>query len=146
MHACLQCSIEQNVASSDAAAAGIVAKTMLLLLVRGLCTSLQFPYAQFACRYIKACDMYQPVNEAILQLENIGLKVRDRVQESFYYNRVTTPCRYLQLQQMAHRVIDFCSICFHPPMRNLSPNKPTNFLILTLMRVVTFTSYPILHT
>lgn len=68
-------SLEKNVMSSDDAAVNRVAKTMLVLLVRGLCTGLQFPYAQFACRYVKASDMYRPVNEAILRLENIGLKV-----------------------------------------------------------------------
>lgn len=53
-----------------------VAKTMLVLMVRGLCSSLQFPYAQFACRNLKAEHMYRPVVEAICRLERLGLKVQ----------------------------------------------------------------------
>lgn len=44
-------------------------------MVRGLCTSLQYPYAQFACNSLKGHQMYRPVLEAMLRLENIGLKV-----------------------------------------------------------------------
>ena len=51
------------------------AKTMMVLFIRGLCTGLQFPYAQFACRNLKAGTMYRPVTEAIFRLERIGLKV-----------------------------------------------------------------------
>ncbi len=52
-----------------------IAKTMLVFLVRGLCTGLEFPYAQFACKNLKAEDMYRPVTEAICGLERLGLKV-----------------------------------------------------------------------
>lgn len=52
-----------------------VAKTMLVLMVRGLCTSLQYPFAQFACSALKAHQMYQPIMEAVFRLERIGLKV-----------------------------------------------------------------------
>ena len=34
------------------------AKTMLVFLVRGLCTGLEFPYAQFAYNNLKAELMY----------------------------------------------------------------------------------------
>lgn len=56
----------------------VLAKTMLVLLVRGLCTSLQYPYAQFACKNLKAELMFIPVIEAISRLETIGLKVDKR--------------------------------------------------------------------
>lgn len=52
-----------------------VAKTMLVLMVRGLCTSLQYPYAQWACKSLKAHHMYRPVMEGVFRLEKIGLKV-----------------------------------------------------------------------
>lgn len=52
-----------------------VAKTMLVFLVRGLCTGLQFPFGQFACRNLKAEVMYRPITEAIFRLERLGLKV-----------------------------------------------------------------------
>ena len=53
------------------------AKTMLALMVRGLCTGLEFPYAQFACKNLKAQDMYRPVTEAIFRLETLELNVRN---------------------------------------------------------------------
>ena len=48
------------------------AKTMLALMVRGFCTGLEFPFAQFA---LKAQDMYRPVTEAIYRLETLELNV-----------------------------------------------------------------------
>lgn len=51
------------------------AKTVLMLMVRGLCSSLRFPYAQFACSGLKAELLYQPITEAIYRLERLGLKV-----------------------------------------------------------------------
>lgn len=68
----------ENMAFKDGAGTvrvSSVAKTMLVFLVRGLTSSLQYPYVQFACRYVKASDMYRPVTEAIHRLEKIGLKV-----------------------------------------------------------------------
>ena len=55
--------------------AGRVLATMSVFLVRGLCTSLQYPYAQFVCKNLKAEQMYRPVTEAIFRLERLGLKV-----------------------------------------------------------------------
>ena len=52
-----------------------IAKTVLVFLVRGLCSSLEYPYAQFACRNLKASMMYRPVTEAMFRLERLGLKV-----------------------------------------------------------------------
>ena len=52
-----------------------IAKTVLVFLVRGLCSSLEYPYAQFACRNLKASMMYRPVTEAIFRLKRLGLKV-----------------------------------------------------------------------
>lgn len=53
------------------------AKTMLVFMVRGLCTSLHFPYAQFACGGLTGEQMYTPVTEAIYRLERLGLKVNN---------------------------------------------------------------------
>lgn len=65
----------EKVAQGEGAAVNSVAKTMLVVMVRGLCSSLQFPYAQFACRNLQADHMYRPVTEAIFRLEKLGLKV-----------------------------------------------------------------------
>ena len=51
------------------------AKTMLVFMVRGLCTSLQFPYAQFVCEGLTGEQMYTPVTGAIYRFERLGLEV-----------------------------------------------------------------------
>ena len=53
-----------------------LAKTMLVLMVRGLFSSLCFPYAQFASSTITKSDLFiDPVWEAVMRLECLGLKV-----------------------------------------------------------------------
>ncbi len=52
-----------------------LAKTMLVFMVRGLISKLQFPYAQFPCRSLKGDQMFQPFWEAVRRLETVGLKV-----------------------------------------------------------------------
>ena len=48
---------------------------MLMFMVRGLCTNLEYPYVQFPCSVLKADLMYRPTTEAIYRLERLGLKV-----------------------------------------------------------------------
>ena len=53
-----------------------LAKTMLVLMVRGLFSSLCFPYAQFASSTTAKGDLLiDPVWEAVMRLECLGLKV-----------------------------------------------------------------------
>ena len=52
-----------------------LAKTMMVFMVRGLFTSLQFPYAQFACADITGDMLYDPFWEAVRRIEACGLKV-----------------------------------------------------------------------
>ncbi len=52
-----------------------LAKTMPVMMVRGLLTNLQFPYAQFPCHNLAGDQMYDPLWEAVIHIENIGLKV-----------------------------------------------------------------------
>ena len=52
-----------------------LAKTMFVFMVRGLFTSLQFPYAQFSCRTLSGDLIFNPFWEAVYRLERIGLKV-----------------------------------------------------------------------
>ncbi|KAL5484343.1 hypothetical protein EMCRGX_G020817 [Ephydatia muelleri] len=52
-----------------------LAKTMVVFMVRGLFTSLQFPYVHFACTNLCGDQMYDPLWEAIWRIENCGLKV-----------------------------------------------------------------------
>ncbi len=52
-----------------------VAKTMLVLMVRGLITKLEFPYAQFPCCDVTGDQMFDSFWEAVRHLEIVGLKV-----------------------------------------------------------------------
>lgn len=52
-----------------------LAKSMLVMMVRGLLTNLQFPYAQFPCSNLTGEQMYNPFWEAVMRIENVGLKV-----------------------------------------------------------------------
>ena len=51
------------------------AKTMMVFMVRGLFNSLQFPYAQFPCANLSGDMLYDPFWEAVMRIENCGLKV-----------------------------------------------------------------------
>ena len=53
-----------------------LAKSMMVFMVRGLFTKLQFPYAQFPVMSVSGDQLYEPFWEAIGRLENCGLKVR----------------------------------------------------------------------
>ena len=52
-----------------------VAGTMLVIMVRGLLSKLNFPYVQFACANLTGDQLVDPVWEAIARLERQGLKV-----------------------------------------------------------------------
>ena len=52
-----------------------LAKSMLVLMVRGLFTSLRFPYAQFACSNLTGDLLIDPVWEAISRIERQGIQV-----------------------------------------------------------------------
>ncbi|XP_065894386.1 uncharacterized protein [Dysidea avara] len=53
----------------------VLAKSMMVFMIRGLFTSLQFPYAQFPCTDISGDLLYEPFWEAVRRVENCGLKV-----------------------------------------------------------------------
>lgn len=52
-----------------------LAKTMMTFMVRGIFTSLRFPYAQFPCNKVTGELLYLPFWEAVYRLERLGLKV-----------------------------------------------------------------------
>ncbi len=52
-----------------------LAKTMLVIMVRGLFSKLKFPYAQFSCATLSGDLLVGPVWEAISRLERQGLRV-----------------------------------------------------------------------
>ena len=52
-----------------------LAKSMLVLMVRGLSTNLQFPYAQFPCVTLAGHQIFGLFWEAVHRLERCSLKV-----------------------------------------------------------------------
>lgn len=66
---------EQSLSESEVNPPPKVAKTMMVFMVRGLFTRLQFPYAQFACGDISGDLLYDPFWEAVGRLETCGFKV-----------------------------------------------------------------------
>ena len=52
-----------------------LAKTVMVFMVRGLFSKLQFAYAQFPCSQVRGDKLYHPFWEAVCRLENCGLKV-----------------------------------------------------------------------
>ena len=52
-----------------------LAKTMLVFMVRGLLSGLEFPYAQFPCTMMRGDLLFDPLWKAIARIERCGLKV-----------------------------------------------------------------------
>ena len=48
---------------------------MVVIMVRGLFTNLQFPYSQFSCASVTGDLLFDPFWEAVSRLECCGLKV-----------------------------------------------------------------------
>ena len=52
-----------------------LAKSMMVFMVHGLFSKLQFPYAQFPCANLSGDLLYEPFWEAVRCMETCGLKV-----------------------------------------------------------------------
>ena len=52
-----------------------LAKSMLVLMVRGLFSKLQFAYATFPCASLSGCQLYPIFWEAVERLERCGFRV-----------------------------------------------------------------------
>ena len=52
-----------------------IAKSMMVVMVRGLFSKLQFPYAQFPCSSICGYHLYDIFGEAVKRLERCGFRV-----------------------------------------------------------------------
>ena len=66
---------EHSISQSEKSPEPAVAQTMMTFMVRGLCTKLSFPYAQFPCRNVTGDQLYDPFWEAVGRLERCGFKV-----------------------------------------------------------------------
>lgn len=82
-----------------------LANSMVVMMVRGLCTSLQFPYAQFPCTSVTGDLLFDPFWEAVSRLERCGLKVMGLTCDGASVNR-----RLFKLHQtgkeFVHKVVN----------------------------------------
>lgn len=67
--------IEFEVALSGEGCQNLLAKTMLVFMVRGLFQKFNYPYAQFACSNLTGDLIFDPLWEAVSRLERIGFHV-----------------------------------------------------------------------
>ena len=67
---------QASLESSDSSSSNEqLAKTMLVFMVRGLFSSLEFPYVQFPCTTISGDLLFDPLWQAVERIERCGLKV-----------------------------------------------------------------------
>lgn len=64
------------------------ARSMLVFMVKGLFTTLKFPYTQFACTKLRGDAMFQLFWEVVKRLEWIGLKVGVAMHKLVYDNTI----------------------------------------------------------
>ena len=85
--------------NSDGDTSPPLAKSMIVIMIRGMLSKLQFPYAQFHCCALSGDQLYDPFWEAVGRVENCGLKVYIRF-HSVYNSHVVLHkwLRFLQLQ------------------------------------------------
>ena len=82
-----------------------LANSIVVLMVRGLFTHLQFPYAQFPCASVTGDLLFDPFWEAVERLERCGLKVMALTCDGASVNR-----RLFKLHQtgkeLVHKVVN----------------------------------------
>ena len=64
-----------------------LAESMLMMMVRGLFSKLQFPYAQFPCNELSGYQIYEPLWDAVGRLERCGFHVMALVCDGLAANR-----------------------------------------------------------
>lgn len=53
-----------------------LANSMVVFMIKGIFTSLQFPYAHFPCSSLAGEQLFDPFWESVLRMERMGFKVR----------------------------------------------------------------------
>lgn len=53
----------------------VMAKSMMAFMVKGLFTSLRFPYVHFPCTSISGEQIFSPFWQSVFRLEKMGVKV-----------------------------------------------------------------------
>ena len=82
--------LDKQCSSNDTSSS--VATHMLMLMVRGLCSCLEYPYAQFATRSITADSLFSIVWESVQCLESSGFRVISLTCNGASSNRKFSKC------------------------------------------------------
>ena len=83
-----------------------LANSMLVIMVRGLFTHLQFPYAQFPCTSLCGDQLFAPFWEAVCQIERCGLKVLGLTCDGLAANRRLFRLHSPEASDLVHKVIN----------------------------------------
>ena len=73
--------------STNPTSSKTLANSMLVFMVRGLFSNLEFPYAQFPCAKLTGEQMFLPFWEAVGRLERCGFKVIAATADGLSVNR-----------------------------------------------------------
>ena len=83
-----------------------LANSMLVFMVRGLFTSLEFPYAQFPCKAITGDQLFNPFWEAVGRLERIGFKVLATTFDGASVNRRLVKIHDMGTDEVVYKVVN----------------------------------------
>lgn len=83
-----------------------LANSMLVIMVRGLFTHLQFPYAQFPCTSLCGDQLFAPFWEAVCRIERCGLKVLGLTCDGLAANRHLFRLHSPEASDLVHKVIN----------------------------------------
>ena len=86
-------------ARGEERAAPMLAKTVMVFMVRGIFTPLRYPYAIFPCNKVTGGLLVHPFWKAIYRLERMTFKVMCTI---CLQDMSTNHCRYLVLFLMGH--------------------------------------------
>lgn len=96
---------EESIRESSSRDVAPLAKTMLVMMVRGLFSRLEFPYVQFPCNRVTGDLLFQPFWEAVRRIEFLGLKVVAVTADGASSNR-----RFFRLHSLSTTAISHCII------------------------------------
>jgi len=100
-----------------------LASTVLVFMVRGLPSNLNYPYVQFACNDLNGGQMFDPMWEAVSRLERLGFSVMGLTCDGASPNR-----RLWKLHSDKDELVYKVSNCFADDERDfyfIRPSPPT---------------------
>lgn len=91
-----------------------LAKSMLVIMIRGLFSKFQFAYAQFSCSDLNGCQLYPIFWEAVERIERCGFRVIGCTCDGLSVNR-----RFFKLHDMKDDVYKAINPYSEEPQRHI---------------------------